>query len=286
MKTLDLQEYRKTESSSSHANTLYKFRIIIKRPFIIPFAILIYHLSIHAQESNVVVNHEGKDFTSLKHAWSAQWITHPTASTLDYGVFLFRNSFDLAGELSRIVIHVSADNRYRLYVNGIPVCFGPAIGDLNHYRYETIDIARFLNQGENVIAAEVVNFGEYRRGAQQTFQTAFIVQGEDSTGASPGINTGTGRWKVIRNSAYTQIPFTSDSVKGYYAAGPGESIDAARHPWGWNSLDFDDSEWLDNRVHTIGFPELIISKGKGTGTSLTGRRSWGIMTGSRPMAGI
>ena len=37
-----------------------------------------------AQESKVKVNAEGKDFTSLKHAWSAQWITHPTASTLDY----------------------------------------------------------------------------------------------------------------------------------------------------------------------------------------------------------
>lgn len=74
-----------------------------------------------------------------------------------------------------------------------------------------------------------------------------------SPGISPHINTGIGNWKVIRNSAYTQIPFTSDSVKGYYAAGPGESIDASRHPWGWNSLDFDDSEWLDPKPGTVEF---------------------------------
>lgn len=141
---------------------------------------LIYQMNSYPRESQVDFNHEGKDFISLNHAWSAQWITHPTASTLDYGVFLFRNSFDMAGEPARFIIHVSADNRYSLYVNGHPACFGPAIGDLNHYRYETLDIARFLNQGKNVIAAEVVNFGEYRRGAQQIFQTAFIVQGEYS----------------------------------------------------------------------------------------------------------
>ncbi len=131
------------------------------------------------QESNVEVNSEGKAFTSLKHAWTAQWVTHPFESTLDYGVFHFRNTFDLDNKPSSFLIHVSADNRYRLYVNGEYISSGPAIGDLNNYRYETIDIASFLVRGKNVIAAEVVNFGEYRRAAQQTFQTAFILQADE-----------------------------------------------------------------------------------------------------------
>jgi len=205
------------------------------------------------QESNAEVNAEGKEFTSLKHAWTAQWITHPWESTLEYGVFHFRNKFELDNIPSRFIIHVSADNHYRLYVNGQFICSGPAIGDLNNYRYETIDIARFLNRGNNIIAAEVVNFGEYRRAAQQTFQTAFIVQADESTGISPDINTGTGNWKIIRNSAYTHIPFTSDSLNAYYAAGPGEYIDASKYPWGWKSLEFDDSEWHDPKLGTVEF---------------------------------
>ncbi len=32
-------------------------------------------INVYPQESQVEINHEGKDFTSLKHAWSAQWIT-------------------------------------------------------------------------------------------------------------------------------------------------------------------------------------------------------------------
>jgi len=47
------------------------------------------------QESNVEINSEGKVFTSLKHAWTAQWITHTWESTMDYGVFHFRNNFEL-----------------------------------------------------------------------------------------------------------------------------------------------------------------------------------------------
>ena len=225
----------------------------MKGTLITSLFLLICMNSAFAQESKAVINQEGKSFASLKHSWTAQWITHPSESTLDYGVFLFRNSFGLENHPSEFIIHVSADNRYRLYVNGQYVAFGPAIGDINHYRYETIDIASYLNKGENVIAAEVFNFGEYRRAAQQTFQTAFIIQADESTGISQDINTGSGGWKVTKNSAYSQIPFTSDSLGAYYCAGPGESIDAASYPWEWNSMDFDDSKWLDPKPGTVEF---------------------------------
>ena len=45
------------------------------------------------------------------------------------------------------VVHVSADNRYRLFVNGKSVSWGPARGDLNHWRFETVDLAPFLKEG-------------------------------------------------------------------------------------------------------------------------------------------
>jgi len=204
------------------------------------------------QESQVNINYDGKDFFRLKHAWKAQWITHPTESTLDYGVFLFRNTFSLTYVPSEFIVHVSADNRYRLFVNGQYICYGPAIGDINHYRYETIDISKWLKTGMNSIAAEVVNFGEYRRAAQQTFQTGFILQ-TDAGGLDLNISTGLSDWKVIRNNAYSCIPFTPDSLKAYYAAGPGEKINANLYPWGWNETGFDDSAWLSPKKCTVEF---------------------------------
>lgn len=186
--------------------------------------ILLFILStiLYSQESDVKINYQGKDFTQLKHAWKAQWITHPTESTLDYGVFIFRNKFELTSKPQKFIIYVSADNRYRLYVNGIYVNSGPSIGDIQNYRYEKIDIAQNLLIGENIISVEVVNFGEFRKASQQTFQTAFILQGDSLNEVD--VNTGFSDWKVIKNYAYSIIPFTSDSLKTYYAAGPCDKI--------------------------------------------------------------
>ena len=98
----------------------------------------------------------------------------------------------------------------------------------------------------------MINFGEYRRAAQQTFQTAFILQGDESvTGIN--INTGTANWKVIKNKAYECIPFTSDSLGSYYIAGPGEKVDAGLCPWGWKDTAFDDHEWLTPKKGTVEF---------------------------------
>ena len=113
-------------------------------------------LILNSQESQVKINHEGKEFTKLKHAWYAQWITHPYESTLDYGVFLFRRSFELDSVPEKYTVYVSADNKYKLYVNGEEVGEGPARGDLNNWRFETIDIAPYFKKGKNVVAAQVV----------------------------------------------------------------------------------------------------------------------------------
>ena len=222
-------------------NTKYKLmNQLLKALF--PLLILIASLSVYPQESNVLWNSPGKNFNNLKHTWRAKWITHPTESTLDYGVFLYRRTFHIKTKPEKYIIYVSADNRYRLYVNGIKVSSGPARGYLLHWRYETIDIAPYLEEGENIIAAEVVNFGEYRHGEQHTNQTAFILQ-SDSTNKVI-INTGDGYWKIKKNNAYNFIPITSDSVGGYYAAGPCDRIDASLFPWGWKKTGFNDSEWL------------------------------------------
>lgn len=222
------------------------------RSLFIPFLLTVLFNTGYSQESAVKINEEGKDFTKLKHAWKAQWITHPTESTQDYGVFLFRNTFNLNKVPSKLVVYVSADNRYRLYVNGKYVCYGPSLGDIAHYRYETIDIAKYLIAGKNCISAEVVNFGEYRRAAQQTFQTAFILQGDENA-AALNLNTGVTNWKVIKNRAYECIPFTSDSIGSYYAAGPGEKINAQLYPWGWKEVSFNDSQWLTPKKGTVEF---------------------------------
>ena len=157
-------------------------------------------------------------------------------------MFHARRSFDLPAVPARFVVHVSADNRYRLYVNGMQVSSGPQRSDVAHWRYETLDIAPQLRAGRNVIAALIWNWGDARPVAQHSHRTGFLMQG--ATGAAAAhVNTGNG-WRLLLDSAFAPIMITSASMGNYYAAAPGDSIDGARYPWGWERPDYDDGSWV------------------------------------------
>ena len=125
------------------------------------------------------------------------------------------------------MVHVSADNRYRLFVNGQQVSSGPQRSDLMHWRYETIDLAPHLRAGRNVLAALVWNWGAERPVAQFSRRTAFLVQGDSEREAV--VNTGP-EWKVLHNAGYAPIPVR---IEAYYASPPGEAVDGRHMPWGW-----------------------------------------------------
>jgi alpha-L-rhamnosidase len=170
----------------------------------------------------------------------ADWITPREAPDHGFGVFHFRRVFDLESVPPTFTVHVSADNRYRLFVNGAPISEGPQRSDLMHWRYETIDLAPHLQVGRNVLAALVWNWGAERPVAQFSHQTAFLLQGDGPTEAA--VNTGP-QWKVLKNTGYAPLPVRGSDVGGYYAAPPGESIDGSLYPWGWTELDFADGAW-------------------------------------------
>jgi hypothetical protein len=176
----------------------------------------------------------------LTTGWSAHWISASGYSPTDYGVYHFRRSFDLPSEPAAFLIHVSADQRYQLYVNGTRVSSGPARGDLYHWRYESVDIAKQLHAGRNVVAAIVWNFGQETPVAQNTYQTGFLLQGD--TAAERILDTNR-EWKAIRNEAYSPIRITHGEMHGYYVAGPAERVDASKYPWGWETPGYDDSTW-------------------------------------------
>lgn len=50
--------------------------------------------------------------------WDARWISVPGEPLNAYGVYVFRKTLNLPSKPERYVVHVSADNRYKLYVNG------------------------------------------------------------------------------------------------------------------------------------------------------------------------
>jgi len=171
---------------------------------------------------------------------AASWIAPPGIPGDSFTVFHARRAFDLPTAPARFVVHVSADNRYRLYVNDVQVSSGPQRSDVTHWRYETLDLAPHLRAGRNVIAALVWNWGTARPVAQHSHRTGFLLQGNGSVEAQ--VNTGTG-WKLLRDTAYAPIVITSATMGNYYAGPPGDSIDGSRYPWGWERADYVDDRW-------------------------------------------
>lgn len=173
------------------------------------------------------------------------WITYPTASVTDYGVYHFRKQLEIDRVPGVLVVHVSADNRYHLYVNGEEVAYGPAKGDLQTYKYDVVDLAPYLKRGKNTLAALVYNHGKDRPMALLTVQTAFMLRSAET--AWEQLNTDRS-WRTYQNPAYSPVTyqemlFDNRWFYGYYACGPGDRVDAQRHPWGWKTADFDDSDW-------------------------------------------
>ena len=144
------------------------------------------------------------------------------------------------------VVHLSGDNRYKLYVNGELTSQGPARGDLYFWNYETVDLAPFLKKGNNLIAAVVWNDGPVKPEAQITHLTGFILQGD--TKIEEVINTNDS-WKTIEDESYEPLPVR---VGGYYVAGPGELVDMSINIQGWEKLDYNDKQWVQARVMGTG----------------------------------
>ena len=174
------------------------------------------------------------------------WISYPSANNQSYGVYHFRKGFELEQVPEELLVHISADNRYHFYVNGERVCYGPAKGDLQTYKYDIIDISPYLTTGYNQLAALVYNAGKDMPMSMFSVQTAFMLRVEDSTYQE--LNSSSS-WKVLKNEAYTPVSYYEMLFKerwfyGYYACGPGDRVQAQEYPWGWEQPDYDDSEWL------------------------------------------
>ncbi|MEZ4901944.1 MAG: hypothetical protein R2822_09390 [Spirosomataceae bacterium] len=188
----------------------------------------------------------------LNKRWHAQWITVPNASNDGYGVYLFRKTIDISSKPTNYLIHVSADNRYKLFINEKIVSHGPARGDIEHWNYESVDIASYLKVGKNTIAAQVWNEGEFKPEAQITFRTAFILQG--STSAESAVNTNNS-WLCEKDNSFAPLRF---NVRAYYVSGAGEIRNFATEIKNWQRDDFNDSQWQKARPLGYGVPKNVL----------------------------
>ncbi|KAL2809364.1 Six-hairpin glycosidase-like protein [Aspergillus granulosus] len=157
---------------------------------------------------------------------------------------LFRKSFTLPSSPrpEQIPIHVSADTRYRLYINGTSVSFGPAKSYLNEWNYETVDIAPFVRPGKNVLAVRVLRYSGVQVGNTSMVRAGipgFILHEEGDIGLSTSTP-----W-LCKLDKSVRILAASEWNR---ALGPpflclNEEVDGEKEERGWLDADFDDAHW-------------------------------------------
>ncbi|KAJ5926245.1 Six-hairpin glycosidase-like protein [Penicillium verrucosum] len=87
--------------------------------------------------------------------WHPEWTEHSTDSA---GAFVhFRKTITVTESISKPVhIHITADTKYKLYVNSDLVSVGPVKGDRHLWFYDELDIQPYLRLGANTISVRVL----------------------------------------------------------------------------------------------------------------------------------
>lgn len=164
--------------------------------------------------------------------WPAHWIDHPERPLTAPSVAVFRLRFS-ADEHARVPIHVSADNRYLLYLDGKALGRGPERCDPLHWRFESYDLN--LTPGKHTLVALNWWLGAEEPLAQMSVRPAFLLAAEGKW--QDLLSTGVGPWEV---SFVRGIDFLSAGVA--WRTGAKVRIDGHSFPWGWESGE--PGEWV------------------------------------------
>jgi hypothetical protein len=228
---------------------------MMKRTTILTAILLLASSFIYCQ---LIPNPEISHDLQKKH-WEASWINVPNSTSTGYGVYFYRNSIEFEVVPENFIIHVSADNRYKLFVNGKWIGLGPARSDADNWNFETYDISNYLVKGKNSISAIVWNYGEFKPWAQISLFSGFIVQGDNDEAAI--LNT-PGSWKCKIIEAFKPLDVDREALGTFIIVGPGDQINGALYPWNWHDIEFDDADWKRPESFAPGSP-------KGVGTDIT-----------------
>lgn len=157
-------------------------------------------------------------------------------------------------EGSRFKILITANSRYRLWVNGSPVLSGPCKGDRYRHYYEEADITEYLKAGKNVLAVQVL-FCDPNAVTHQyedrapIFAVASLPVGHmlavEGRAEGPDgevlvdVTTGRADWKVyLDGSRYLKSQEASINFGAV-----SEEIDFRKQPGAWKGTGYDDSGW-------------------------------------------
>ncbi len=193
----------------------------------------------------------------------------PPTSEVQAAHILFRRRFSLT-DAANATVKISADDYYKLYINGAFVACGPAPSYPAYYAYNQIDVFPYLHAGENVIAVHTYYNGQINR---------VWVSGDNLHGLYLSLCQN-GKEILASDESFLVSEHTAFSVEGTYGYKTGylERYDSNAKECGFENIDFDDKSWQNavvnpNIAHnlSVSAPMLVFEKIEPTKVEADGR---------------
>jgi len=141
---------------------------------------------------------------------TASWIWHPDVPRNQPAVLRFEAGFE-TGDIP-LVFHVSADQRFLLELDGVPLVRGPDCSDPAHWPFATYELKP--SSGHHRLVAEVWWLGSHSPVARMTIEGGFILKAEGPYNEQ--LTTGVAQWSVERCAEYGFHPWECED---YHAVG-------------------------------------------------------------------
>lgn len=171
------------------------------------------------------------------------WITLKTAVKDRTIRMLFRRTFFFDELPEKARLFVSADSRYKLYVNNRLAEVGPCKGDGEIWYYDTLELAAYMKTGKNVIAVEVLYYpAEHGRGCFSIFRTGhpgFFAIGKVESRHEAIDLSADDRWKGCIDGGFSIIA-ESNLFAPLQVLEERRAVPELVH---WKREDYDDSLW-------------------------------------------
>lgn len=185
--------------------------------------------------------------------WTPDW---SAADEQETHIVYFRKSFTLEAVPTSKQIRITADSRYKLYVNGRFVQKGPQKAmDLREWFVDTAELAPFLQIGQNVIAAEVLRYPSSKVSSGSPNSNDSLLRTEiphlyveDAVHGEKTVLEGKSGWKCRVNR---EIRVISEDARPAPIHAQ-EDVIATDAFFGWKTGGYDDSAW-DNAVAILYF---------------------------------
>jgi hypothetical protein len=162
------------------------------------------------------------------------WIT-PLYVVLPPEVTAYRLRFQLP-QATLLRIHVSADERYHLYVDGQLEGRGPERGSDRAWFYESYDLD--LSVGQHTLVAIVWRLGDIGPQAQIGLRAGFLLEAEGAFGDM--LSTRSAAWETKQVNGITFSLPKFSSINPAWFVEPIQTTDGRTYPWGIEKGEGDD----------------------------------------------